>query len=145
MEVTMETNDSLTIREASLTDAWAVAELLQAFNGGAVNAETAARRMEAVQLTETIFLATLDGVAVGLCSIRIQPFLSADTPCAEVTELFVRPEQRGKGVALRLMARAEALAILKGASEVILMTGFKNGLAQGFYRKAGYGDYAGNA
>ncbi len=135
-------SDSLVIREASPADATALAELLEVFNKVPTTPETAARRMEALKATETILLAFMGGAAVGLCSVRVVPFLSEDRPYAEVTELFVRPEQRRRGIARALMARAEAVALLKGATDVFLMTGFKNATAQAFYRATGYGDYA---
>lgn len=136
------TYSSLVIREASLAEAAAVAEILQEFNGGTVDEQTAAARLEAIKATETVLLAFVEGAAVGLCSVRVQPFLSEDHPYAEVTELYVRPEHRGKGIAKGLMERAEALALGRGATEVILLTGFKNADAQALYRRIGYGDYA---
>lgn len=134
--------ESLVIRPATAADAPAVAALLTDFNGEPTDAAAAARRMAAMEGTETVLLALRGGAAVGLCSLRVVPFLSADHPYAEVTELYVAPQHRRQGIARRLMAEAEALARAKGAPAVYLLTGFRNETAQAFYRSIGYGDYA---
>lgn len=133
---------SLEIRPAAAADAEAVAALLTDFNGEPVDGPTAARRLAALQGIEMVLLALRDGAAVGLCSLRVVPFLSADHPYAEVTELYVAPEHRRQGIARRLMREAEALARAQGAPSVYLLTGFQNETAQAFYRSIGYGDYA---
>jgi len=132
---------SLTIRPATAADAEAVAALLTDFNEVHTDAVAAARRMAAMQGTETVLLALRDGVAVGLCSLHVVPFLSADHPYAEVTELYVAPEHRRRGIARRLMAAAEELARSQGAPAVYLQTGLTNDVAQAFYRSLGYADY----
>lgn len=132
---------SLVISEATPADARALAGLLEIFNKVTTTAEMAARRIGVLKGLETVFLAFVDGVAVGLCSVRIVPNLSDDRPYAEVAELFVLSEHRRKGIARALMERAEALAAAKGSTHTFVQTGFKNATAQAFYRATGYGDY----
>lgn len=134
--------DSLVIRPATAADAEAVAALLTDFNEVYTDAAAAARRMAAMQGVETVLLALREGAAVGLCSLRVVPFLSADHPYAEVTELYVAPAHRRQGIARRLMQAAEELTRSQGAPAVYLLTGFRNETAQAFYRSLGYADYA---
>ena len=132
---------ALVIREVTPTDAPALAGLLEVFNKATTTTEMAARRIGALRGLETVFLAFVDGVAAGLCSVRIVPNLSDDRPYAEVAELFVLSEHRRKGIARALMERAEALAAAKGSTHTFVQTGFKNATAQAFYQATGYGDY----
>ena len=138
----MPVQRDVVVRQASEADASGLARLLELFNGGSVDADTAARRLVALEGIETVFLAFRDGTPVGLSSIRIPPNLSEDVPYAELTELFVLPEHRRQGIGSLLMAAAEELARSKKATSIILLTGFKNATAQSFYRQVGYTDYA---
>jgi ribosomal protein S18 acetylase RimI-like enzyme len=129
------------IRTATPDDAPALARLLEAFNGPPVTPDQARRRLLAMRDVETAFIAEVEGEAVGFASLRVVPYLSDDAPYAELTELYVAPEYRRRGIARALMAHAEALAKERGAGEVILLTGLDNEEAQAFYRALGYGDY----
>jgi GNAT superfamily N-acetyltransferase len=138
----MGAQSGLLVREAAEIDAAALAALLTAFNESVVTPETVLSRLTAMKHTETVAIALSDGVAAGFCSVRIQPYLSEDQPYAEVTELFVSPTYRRKRIGEALMIWAENLAKTRGASENIILTGFKNSQAQDFYRHVGYADYA---
>lgn len=56
---------------------------------------------------------------------------------AEVAKLMTRPSHRGRGIAQALMRRAEALAVAKGKSLVVLDTASEGGAA-GLYERLGY-------
>jgi ribosomal protein S18 acetylase RimI-like enzyme len=130
------------IREAAVADAALLVPLLAEFNEEAsLTVEQLERRLAAMAGTEKVLLAFVDDEAVGFVSVRIQPFLSSDRPYAEVTELFVRPDMRRRGIATALMERATALAEEQGATSLLLLTGFKNEGAQAFYRSIGYEEY----
>jgi len=62
------------------------------------------------------------------------------TPHAELTELFVEPGYRRRGVGRALVAHAERLARERGAEELGVLTGFTNLEGQAFYRVVGYTD-----
>lgn len=104
--------------------------------------EAAARRLQAVSGLETVYLAEVGGEVAGFCSVRIQPFLSEDSPYAELTELYVDPAFRRRGVARALIRRAEELARRRGARHLVVLTGHDNAPAQHLYRNVGFTDYA---
>ncbi len=66
---------------------------------------------------------------------------------AEVKRMFVEPEQRGKGLAEKILKTLEEIAVKNGNSIVRLETGSKHTAAIKFYSRMGYyrikqfGDY----
>jgi ribosomal protein S18 acetylase RimI-like enzyme len=62
------------------------------------------------------------------------------TPHAELTELFVEPGYRRRGVGRALVAHAERLAREREAEKLVVLTGFTNLEGQAFYRAVGYTD-----
>lgn len=99
------------------------------------------RRLGAVRLTETVLLAESEGQAVGFCSVHFRPWLAVENPYAELTELYVRPQWRRRGVATALVTRVEEVARGRGARDLVLLTGCDNQAGQAFYRALGYADY----
>jgi ribosomal protein S18 acetylase RimI-like enzyme len=130
------------IRLATSDDAAALTRLLEAFNGPPLSEEQTRRRLLAIQGVETVFLAEVKGEAVGFASLRLVPFLSGDAPRAELTELYVDPAYRRRGIGRELVQQVEALAMEHGAAELVLLTGLQNQEAQAFYRKLGYREAA---
>jgi ribosomal protein S18 acetylase RimI-like enzyme len=98
------------------------------------------RRAVTMRNLETVYVAELEGAVCGFVSLRLTPYLDQDAPYAEITELYVEPDGRRKGVAQALMAFAEAQASRYGATSVHLVTGTDNVEAQAFYKAAGYAD-----
>lgn len=130
------------IRTAGPDDAAALGHLLEAFDGpGASEAQTR-QRLLAVQGIETVLLAVVEGAAIGFASLRLVPYLSGGVPRAELTELYVEPAYRRRGIGRALVRRVEALAIERGATELVLLTGLDNQEAQAFYRNLGYREAA---
>ncbi len=68
---------------------------------------------------------------------------------AEIKRMFVKPEQRGCGIARSILSELESWANELNFSECILETGWKQPEAIGLYQKSGYetipnyGQYAG--
>ncbi|WP_229752938.1 GNAT family N-acetyltransferase [Deinococcus aerophilus] len=56
---------------------------------------------------------------------------------AEIAKMMTRPQWRGQGVARALLRRAEALAVERGRTLLVLDTATEGGAA-GLYEKAGY-------
>jgi putative acetyltransferase len=90
------------------------------------------------------FLVVRDGVeAVGCGAILRDP-----RGWGEVKRMYVRPDQRGRGVGHRVLAEVEALAQTSGLALLRLETGIHNTEALALYRRAGFaecaafGDYA---
>ena len=134
--------DALRITPATEADGEALAALNRAFNEVEISGPAQAARLRETAAHERAFLAWVGDVAVGFTSLRFVPLVTTALPYGEVTELYVQPAFRRRGIARALLAAAEARARALGAPGVILFTGLKNTDAQAFYRAAGYHDYA---
>jgi putative acetyltransferase len=90
------------------------------------------------------FLVVRDGAeAVGCGAILRDP-----RGWGEVKRMYVRPDQRGKGVGHRVLAEVEVLTLASRLPSLRLETGIHNTEALALYRRAGFaecaafGDYA---
>ena len=90
-------------------------------------------RYNVIESIETVVIAYLDQLPVGCGGIK-----RYDPATVELKRMYVRPEHRGKGVAVRLLAELETWACELGFSAVILETGRKQAEAIGLYTKHGY-------
>jgi ribosomal protein S18 acetylase RimI-like enzyme len=130
------------IRIATPADAGDLARMNAAFNGVFDTAEQIAARLAAYADIETAILAELDGQVGGFACVRVVPCVLYAEPYAELTELYVEPAFRRRGLGRALLAYAEQLIRARGASELLIMTGINNAAAQALYRAAGYATYA---
>ncbi|HJZ49072.1 MAG TPA: GNAT family N-acetyltransferase [Roseiflexaceae bacterium] len=130
------------IRNATPADAAALAQMNATFNGVFDSAELIAERLVACADIETPIVAELDGQVGGFACVRVVPCVLYAEPYAELTELYVEPAFRRRGVGRALIERAEQLARERGAAELIIMTGVGNAAAQALYRASGYDTYA---
>lgn len=78
-------------------------------------------------------VALIDDVAVG-CG-AVQP---VDACSAEIKRMYVRPQDRGQGVARRLLAALEREAAAAGWTTLLLETGTRQPEAIRLYESAGY-------
>ena len=91
----------------------------------------------------SFLVARAEGEAIGCGAILRDP-----RGWGEVKRMFVRPNQRGKGIGVRVLAELEALVIGSGLTLLRLETGIHNREALALYRRAGFtergpfGDYA---
>ncbi len=89
-------------------------------------------------------VATMNEVAVGCGAFK--PFEGATV---EIKRMFVRPENRGCGVAVAVLNELERWAVEENYDSAVLETGFKQPEAIRLYEKSGYeripnyGQYAG--
>src|SRR5512132_2489518 len=102
------------IRIATPSDAGDLARMNAAFNGVFDSAAQIAARLAACADIETAILAELDGQVVGFACVRVVPCVLYAEPYAELTELYVEPAFRRRGIARALIARAEQLARARG-------------------------------
>jgi ribosomal protein S18 acetylase RimI-like enzyme len=128
----------LVVRVATAEDAAALARLNAAFNGVADDADALAARLRDPRRVETPLLATWEGQAVGFAALRLTPGLFYAAPQAELTELYVAPAYRRRGIARALLREVTALAQALGAEEVWLLTNPANLAAQALYRAEGF-------
>jgi ribosomal protein S18 acetylase RimI-like enzyme len=130
------------IRLAKSADSGALARMNEAFNGVTDSAAQIAARLVACAEIETPILAELDGLVAGFACLRVVPCVLYAEPYAELTELYVDPAFRRRGLGRALIAYAEQLAHARGATDLLIMTGVGNAAAQALYRTAGYDTYA---
>jgi ribosomal protein S18 acetylase RimI-like enzyme len=127
-----------TVRVAGPLDASALSALLYEFNGEALAPEELAQRMEQARDLETAFLGELDGELAGILVLRTVPTLSSSEDWAEITELYVQPASRRKGVGMALVEAAVGLARDRGCTELHLLVDPENRAALAFYEAAGF-------
>jgi len=128
----------LTVRAAGPADAPTVAALLVEFNGEGLSPQALARRMEEVQGLETAFLGEWEGKAAGLLVLRIAPTLSGTDDWAEITEMYVRPQFRRRGIGRALVEAALDYGRQRGCREFHLLVDPSNVAAQAFYTMLGF-------
>lgn len=137
----MEIATDISIRVATPDDAAAIVRLNEALNDVRSTEAQVRKQIVRCQEVETALLAEVEGRAVGFLCLRLLPQICDPETYAEVSELFVDALHRRRGVARALMERAAAMAEEAGASQLILMTGFKNTDAQRFYHSQGFENY----
>jgi GNAT superfamily N-acetyltransferase len=88
---------------------------------------------ELVPPNGVLLLARVDGAPAGLGGVRY-----LDTEFAEIKTMFVAPPFRGSGLARRILAELEAIAVRRGCRSVRLDTSAYLTAAVALYRAAGY-------
>jgi GNAT superfamily N-acetyltransferase len=77
------------------------------------------------------------GQPVGCGAVR-----RIEAQTGEIKRMYVRPEERGRGVGRALLAALEAEARALGLSRLVLETGLRQAEAITLYRRAGFTDIA---
>lgn len=134
--------EQVTVREATPHDAAALAVLLDRFDGAGATPEQVAARMHASAHVLTTYVAEIEGVMAGFACLRLVPHLQGDAPYAELTDLYVDPPFRRRGLARSLMTEVERVAMDAGADEIVVITGFENDGAPDAYHAQGYARWA---
>ena len=80
-----------------------------------------------------VVVAYFDDTAVGCGAIK-----KFDDGTIEIKRMYVRPEQRGKGIAGEVLRELESWAVELGFGEAVLETGKKQPEAIRLYEKSGY-------
>lgn len=140
----------MTIREARLPDARAIAGLLREI--GELRSVVCGSSEEIIARVESglalaipspqskiMVAVTTDDQVVAYCAVHWTPFLFLPGPEAYITELFVRPDHRSGGVGTALLREAETKARECGCSRLALLNG-KEGESyrRNFYSKRGW-------
>lgn len=124
--------------QSPLGDLEALARLNDAFNEVQATAQQLRLRLAAPTCAEIPLLAEINCEIAGFAAVRIVPQVFYAGLHAELTEFYVTPSYRRRGVGRALLHAAEQLAQARGAHELILLTGADNEGAQAFYAAAGY-------
>ena len=105
---------SIVVRPAVSSDAAALEEMNRAFNDESATSEEIWSRLEDGSGPEVALLAEVEGQATGFACFQIVTSVCYSKPCAELTELYVRPSHRRSGVGSSLVLRAEQMALSLG-------------------------------
>ncbi len=135
--------DQVQVRQAALADLEDLTRLLDAyrvFYGGGSAPEAAGEflRQRFQHGESTLFLALLDGVAVGFC--QLYPSFSSVSLARTfiLNDLYVEPAARHRGLATRLLQAAARYATAVGAIRLSLATAIDNQAAQALYAANGW-------
>ena len=126
------------VRIAAPADAPALVRLNEAFNGPGPGDIAHVEQSLNENPNEIVCIAELDGKAAGFCCAQLVSSMCYKEKSGEITEMYVEPFARRKGVATALMRLAERELIARGASSLKVLTGDDNISAQALYESLGY-------
>ena len=129
------------VRKACENDAKQLAELNNEFNG---EGETPLENIKASLLNNRQEIVVVDeenGVLTGFVCIQLKKSFCYDEYMPEITEVYVRPAYRERGIAGRMISFAEEHCSKNyPLHKFELLTGTENLMAQRLYGKLGYRD-----
>jgi ribosomal protein S18 acetylase RimI-like enzyme len=121
-------------------------------NGGPLSREVLARLVPGLRShpTTLVFLAYVDGVAVGIATCFLGFSTFAARPLINIHDLAVLPEHRGRGIGRALLRAVELAARERDCVKVTLEVQENNHRARQLYERAGlaqavYGDTTGGS
>ncbi|MBN1149202.1 MAG: GNAT family N-acetyltransferase [Anaerolineales bacterium] len=132
----------ISVRIAAAPDAGTLAHVFEFIEAQTVSSASLLERLMAAQDFETALLAEQNEQVVGMICLRLAPTLSGVAPYAEISELFTYRAQQVLEIERALLRQAEALAVQRGARQLVLLTGLRNIESQERYRALGYREFA---
>ena len=135
--------DAITALWLALTEHHARRDPLFALRAGA---DSEARRLLEAQLRDpaVVFFVHAEGAMLdGLCIVRADraPPIHTETARAEITDLYVSPGRRRRGIAGALLAQALAWTRARGIERIEARVSSQNPEGQAFWRAVGFGDF----
>lgn len=127
------------IRLATEQDAQSLYLLNEAFNGSGLTTPERIRQSLQHNQQEVVVVAQEDEQLVGFACVQLKRSFCYEAAMPEVTEVYVEPAYRNRGMATRMIAFAEEACRSYGPLQKFeLLTGQGNLAAQAAYRKSGY-------
>ena len=127
------------IRLATEQDAQSLYLLNEAFNGSGLTTPERIRQSLQHNQQEVVVVAQEDEQLVGFACVQLKRSFCYEAAMPEVTEVYVEPAYRNRGMATRMLAFAEETCRNYGPLQKFeLLTGQGNLAAQAAYRKSGY-------
>jgi ribosomal protein S18 acetylase RimI-like enzyme len=126
------------VRLANPDDASALAALNREFNEGSMTSEEIKSRLQAGSGSEIVLMVEVDSQAVGFACVQMMSSVCYPHSWAELTELYVQPSYRRRGLGRALVQESERMAKERGATEIHLLTGVGNTAGQALYSRLGY-------
>lgn len=137
MTVSQEIGDII-VRLAEYTDAAQLASLNRAFNESDISVQQIADYLANCPNHEKTVVVDVEGELAGFACLQVYRSWCYADPCAELTELFVKPEYRRRGFGQAMVSSLETIARDAGATEIVLLTNQLNITAHSLYRGCGY-------
>jgi len=137
--VTADDARSLTLRDAKLEDAPALARLMVQLGYDTSSSEMTARlRAILPDRTYHTLVAVKDGAVVGMIGVGVALYYERNGRYARILALSVTDTARGNGIGSRLLRAAEEWARAAGAGSMIVNSGHQRTEAHAFYEHHGY-------
>lgn len=130
---------AVTIREATVSDADAVAALLGELDYPTSPAQASKRLARiAADPSTWVIVAVADSQLAGLGALHVQNLVERDEPGCQVAALVVGRRFRRRGVGEALMQALEDEARRRGGKVMVLNTAHRRADAHAFYEALGY-------
>ena len=129
------------VRKATVKDAEQLAILNDEFNGAGETTLDNIRISLINNQQEVVIVDDENGILSGFVCVQLKKSFCYDEYMPEITEVYVRPACRKKGVASEMIAFAEDYCARNyPLHKYELLTGSENVIAQSLYNKLGYID-----
>ena len=129
------------VRIAAVRDAEQLGVLNDEFNGKGETTIDNIRTSIANNKQEVVIVDDENGVLVGFVCVQLKKSFCYDEYMPEITEVYVNPMYRKKGIASEMITFAEDYCTKNySLHKYELLTGKKNFIAQSVYGKLGYTD-----
>ncbi len=132
------------IRKAGVSDAATVAELLDRFNrefhAPTPGVAALAGRLDQLLAGDGMFALLGGEPGSGIALVTLRPNVWFDGPVALLDELYVVPDQRGRGIGTALLRAVEDESRERGALLVEINVDGEDADARRFYERHGYVD-----
>lgn len=127
------------IRKAAVSDAEQLGALNEEFNGPGETTIENIRNSLANNPQEVVIVAEEDGILTGFVCVQLKRSFCYDVYMPEITEVYVKPAYRKRGIASEMITFAEEYCCKNyPLHKYELLTGKKNLMAQSVYGKLGY-------
>ncbi len=127
------------VRIATVKDAEQLSVLNDEFNGEGETSIDNIRDSLINNQQEVVIVAEEDDLLVGFVCVQLKKSFCYNEYMPEITEVYVKPAYRKKGIATEMINFAENYCIKKyPLHKYELLTGKKNVIAQSVYGKLGY-------
>ena len=129
------------VRKATENDAGQLALLNDEFNGAGETTIDNIKKSLMCNRQEVVIVDDENGVLTGFVCVQLKKSFCYDEYMPEITEVYVLPAYRERGIASKMISFAEAYCSKNyPLHKYELLTGTENLIAQSLYNKLGYID-----
>ena len=129
------------VRKATVNDAEQLGALNDEFNGAGETTLNNIRNSLMCNKREVVIVDDDNGILTGFVCVQLKKSFCYDEYMPEITEVYVRPAYRERGIASEMISFAEDYCSKNYTlHKYELLTGTENLIAQSLYNKLGYID-----